>query len=684
MARRRLFVGRDSELELFRQALLADELPFAVLHIFGPGGVGKTTLLHEYARCGAERGLPVTWLDGSNVDPSPEGLLFAFGEAARAGEPPVTLEALADLTPGVLLLDTYERLAPLDSWLRESFLPHLPAHVLVVIAGRNPPPSAWRTDPAWRDLARILSLRNLRPEDSRSLLTALGVSETLQEAVLSVTYGHPLALSLMADWLALGASTEPFALERAPDAVRLLVERFVQDIPSPRHRQALEIGAHARVTTEALLAEVMGAEEARELFSWLRGLSFVEHVAEGLLPHDLVRDVLEADLRWRDPDGYRQMHRRVRQYLVRRTMEQTGAAHQRSFFDLLFLHRHQQLMKPYYDWKALGSAYAEPAAPRDHSHVLQMVERHEGKEAARIAAYWLERQPQAFQVFRASDLQTLGFAAHLVLQEPAPEDKRMDPAIRAAWAYVRRYGPLRPGEQILYHRFWMGSETYQEPLIQNLVAATAYKLWLGTPSLAWTFPCGADPDYWEPMFAYLNFHRAPEADFQVGDRRYGVFAHDWRAEPILAWLEITGERELAQDLTPEQLGSAATSPLMVLSQPEFAAAVRQALRDYTRPGALAANPLLRSRLLVERADPEDGPEGLQALLLEAAETLRSNPKDEKLYRVLRHTYLQPLPTQEAAAELLDLPFSTYRYQLGKGLARVTDWLWQRELYGPEG
>jgi hypothetical protein len=46
---------------------------------------------------------------------------------------------------------------------------------------------------------------------------------------------------------------------------------------------------------------------------------------------------------------------------------------------------------------------------------------------------------------------------------------------------------------------------------------------------------------------------------------------------------------------------------------------------------------------------------------------------------LEHTYLLPTPGQEAAAELLGLPFSTYRYQLSAAIARITDWLWQREL-----
>ena len=37
------------------------------------------------------------------------------------------------------------------------------------------------------------------------------------------------------------------------------------------------------------------------------------------------------------------------------------------------------------------------------------------------------------------------------------------------------------------------------------------------------------------------------------------------------------------------------------------------------------------------------------------------------------------PTQEQAAELLDLPFSTYRRHLKAGLDQITDYLWGREI-----
>ena len=39
-ARHTRFVGRDGELSVFESALRAEILPFYILHIFGPAGVG--------------------------------------------------------------------------------------------------------------------------------------------------------------------------------------------------------------------------------------------------------------------------------------------------------------------------------------------------------------------------------------------------------------------------------------------------------------------------------------------------------------------------------------------------------------------------------------------------------------------------------------------------------------------
>ena len=62
------------------------------------------------------------------------------------------------------------------------------------------------------------------------------------------------------------------------------------------------------------------------------------------------------------------------------------------------------------------------------------------------------------------------------------------------------------------------------------------------PRLAWSFVLFAEPELWQDTFTYLRFRRAPEAGFVSGRRTYGVFSHDWRAEPAPAWLEAMGQR----------------------------------------------------------------------------------------------------------------------------------------------
>lgn len=655
------------------------EPPFAILHIFGPGGVGKTTLLDTYRRLAIETGIFVAPIDGRAIDPSPPGFLTALRMTLRVEEGAEVVEALERHGRTLLLIDTYEQLAPLDAWLRETFLPDLPADIVVVIAGRNPPPAAWRADSAWADLARVISLRNLRPEESRAYLANRLVPTERHQTILELTHGHPLALSLVADMLE--QSGETVDLTREPNIVRALLERFVQQTPSPLHQQALEICAHARVTTEPMLAEALGVDDARDFFEWLRNLSFIAPGPHGLYPHDLARDVLDADLRWRNPDAYHQMHTRVQQRIVRRIRETSGREQQLAFFDLLYMHRNSPIMRPAHDWEALGAVYAEPATASDYTAVLEMVERHEGRESARIAAHWLDRQPGAFVAFRGTRGDLIGFSAHLGLHAATADDLAADPATLAAWRFVERRGRPRSGEEVLYHRFVMGSETYQDASpSMNLMAMTCTVQWLTNVRLAWSILAVSNPDFWHPMFTYLNLRRSPEADFAVGEHRYAIYTHDWRAEPAMVWIEVMRERELATDINVAEIESQQAPALVVLSQPEFEEAVRRALRDFTRPSALVGNPLLRSRLVMEHSGGAPV-EALRTIVREAVEHLRDHPRDEKLYRALRRTYLEPAATQELAAEALGLPFSTYRYHLAGGVSRVTEQLWRREIYG---
>jgi hypothetical protein len=684
-ARHARFVGRTAEKVVFQSALTAAEPNFVVLHIFGPGGVGKTTLLQEFGLICEQLTIPFAYLDVRDVEPSPDAFASALKKVVGA-PPEVSLQDHLGAHPRfVVLVDTYEALTPLDDWMREVFLPRLPENTLVVLAGRQAPSAAWRADPGWQSLTHTISLRNLESSESVNYLSRRQVPDDQHRAVLDFTHGHPLALSLIADVFAQRPDFR-FQPEDVPNIVKLLVTQFVQKVPGPAHRAALEACALVRLTTESLLAEMLAVEDTNELFEWLQGLSFIERGQEGVFPHDLAREALATDVRWRNPEWYAELHKRARKHYFDHFQQTTGPVQQRILTDYIFLHRDNPLVKPFFEWQVGVSIIADSMQHGDLSVLVEMVKRHEGDESARLASYWLSRQSNNVLVMRDSQRNPAGFVLMLALQQTTPDDTSVDPAVRAAQAYLQNHTPLRPGEAATMFRFWMAHDTYQVVgLVQTQIFVNMVRHYLLTPRLAFTFlPC-SDADFWSQPFAYADLSRLQQVDFTIDGKRFGVYGHDWRIVPPIAWLELMGEREVATS------ASAAPPPpteqMIVLSEADFAAAVQNALRDYARPDVLKGNPLLRSKLIIESAGFNSSETArvntLRASLKEAAEILQQSARESKFYRPLYHTYFQPAPTQEQAAELLDLPFSSYRRHLKSGITRLTEILWAREIGAPE-
>jgi hypothetical protein len=685
-ARRRQFVGRETEKRLYESVVTAENPPFCVWHIYGPGGVGKTSLLHEFAAITPADKAEAVYLDARTFEATPDSLLLSLATALGVEDQAKLFDNLGQRSRRlVILLDTYELLNSLDIWLREEFLPQLPVNSLVVMAGMNAPSVGWRSDPGWLGLFKAWALRNLTPDEGRSYLSLRTVPSTEHDDILQFTHGHPLAISLVAD---LVEQHQTFTLdpEMVSDVMRSLLDRLTKDAPTRYHRLGIEACAMVHYMTEGLLAAMLEMKEVYEIFEWLRNLSFVDTGRWGLFPHDLVRDTITADLRWRNPDLYTELHQRARSYYHKHLQMSQGVTQRRVLADLVFLHRANAVVRPFFETQEDERIWLERARAEDVPVMLAIITQHEGKESAEIAKFWFERQPDATLVLRENQQQIAGFVMFLALHHVPTDELTRDPALLAAKSYLQRTAPLRADESAVYFRFWMDKDAYQGvSSAQSRIFLACVQHYLSTPGLAYSFfPC-ADPEFFSAVFAYADLQRLPEADFTVGPRRYGVYGHDWRIRTPAAWLDLLAEREV--DLGGGQPGQSAPpptrQPILVLSQPDFANAIREAMKNYTQVNELQRNPLLRSRLVIERVGNEatnaTRASALQEFLRETAEQLKNSPRQNKLYRSLYHTYLQPAPTQERAAEILDLPFSTYRRHLKEGLDTIVDILWQREL-----
>jgi DNA-binding NarL/FixJ family response regulator len=97
------------------------------------------------------------------------------------------------------------------------------------------------------------------------------------------------------------------------------VDELLRDAPSVEHARALYALAVGSALDEQLLGAMLDlpAQSAAEMFAWLRALPFVEHRADALILHALVRTALFDDLARRDPERLRRMLDRALELVAR-------------------------------------------------------------------------------------------------------------------------------------------------------------------------------------------------------------------------------------------------------------------------------------------------------------------------------------------------------------------------------
>lgn len=664
-SRRRMVRGRDVEVRSLVAAV--EDSDVVLVHVHGPGGVGKSTVLDQLADRLAERGRPVVRVDCADLDPTVTG--FRDGVEAAA------TRQCTDLGPGaVLMIDRFDAIEALASWFWKQFLVALPSGTSVVVAGRSSPYPSWTSDPAFTFCARTLALRNLEHVAAVEVLQCRGVTDPLEASRLARTaYGHPLALTIMADAHRTGSrSASSVSVHDHPDVTARLLGAFLDERVTSIERRALHICGHTRRVDRGMLCHVLEVDQVTgdALLDWLRARPYAEVHPDGITVHDLVRDALEHDLRWRDRDAFDGLHSRIREQILKRMTDGPPADFFRHAVDLMYLHRANPRARGIYSFATMGSSTARPLLSGLPEERAWAIESFAIERRCREAAFWIEHQPERWLVCEDA----WGRRAGLMVAARAdllPDAAVHDAVLAWAVAAVSRIRPVEPGEAVLHQMALDVIEPGRIGVVSDQSAMAAIREW-ATPGLGWVFASSALEDRWSALWEYAGLERLGFCTVDGGD--VGVWARDFTRSGYSDWLTRMG----AQELDDRGLVRPPVAAPIALSRADFADAVHRLLKELATPENIRTNPLRQARLVADDADPVAA---LARLLRRAVAAVSATPGSEAPGAALERTYLRRQGSHQSNAAALHVSHSTYRRHLAAGVDRLVDLLWEWELHG---
>jgi len=368
-----LFVGRAAEIAFFESWLASAERQASILHVHGPGGIGKSWLLDAFERVALSAGREVVRVDAGTFKPTVEDLRAALrggvpGRDAGDDDDVDLLVSLNERRP-VLMIDTFEELGPCVRYLQQSVLAALDASVRVVFAGRQPLGTMWR---GWSSVVEEIALGGFCSNECREYLDRRSVTDpSLVNAIVRATGGHPLALSLATDLTSQYKITEFRTAAQWHLALRGLVEDFLKETTDAEVRELLEAAAIVRRFDESTLAAVTGCDDIASAFGRLCQLSVLRPAEHGLMLHDEVRPILADDLRWRRPQRYAELRANAEAF-YRERMRSASSAEETAWLlaDQVYFSEHALLRAMFFPEPEPGVVWLQEASAEDFEVIL--------------------------------------------------------------------------------------------------------------------------------------------------------------------------------------------------------------------------------------------------------------------------------------------------------------------------
>jgi hypothetical protein len=323
-------LSRQAELDWVKSRLPGVDQDSSICVVHGIVGMGKTVFLSQVEQLAKKAGLQTVRVDARAQCLEPgnlaEEVLRRLEPRARGRRTDEHLLRLADALrePTVLLCDHVDEVKGLLAYVREIFIPALPAQgVLLVLALRSDPPLDWYADPVLAGRLHALALDGWTLGDTMDYLKRTGMDDAAERRrVWQETRGFPLAVAHAACANVEGQGASP---ERRRAEVASL---FWHEVP-PRSNDLLEALAFVRTSTQGTLEQVLGERISPQAFGSLASLSLVRRGEAGLAIDRYARMYLLGDLKARDPERFRRLWRNAMGVVADRLRQGASA---RSFY----------------------------------------------------------------------------------------------------------------------------------------------------------------------------------------------------------------------------------------------------------------------------------------------------------------------------------------------------------------
>lgn len=675
-----LFIGRNAEWARLHQTLSAPKWTW--LHLYGPGGIGKTTLSRLFAQSvGQAR---CFYIDGHRGIQCPADFLTLICESLQVtvtedpAEAADLLSAYAAQHRGlILLLDTFEQWGAIENWLRNEWLPKLSPQVRVCSAGRYPLEGQWLRG-EWGLLVDNVELQPFSSQEMQLYTYNRGIRDRrIVSSLQCFSNGLPLALSIACEIITRTGNARLLDQQQQSQMTRYLVSELTRDIRNPLLKRYTEAASMLwrfdQELLQALLQEPVSAEPFREFCR----LPYVIRQADRWILHDAVRQWTFADLRSRMPETFHRYKERALKELWERA---TLMPHRKTdlAFEKIYLHGLDLVRDFRFQWD--DSLRFRGCKESDLAQVERLYREHtrsqlnympEEKHLEDLIRPLWQIDPAAFfGLWREEKL--VAFCSCVPLTAQTVRIFRSNPITEPITA---RFRP--DGRQYLVSL--TGVAAHLEFDISGALARSLVRL---LDHRAEIFNLISVP-YWSRYLPLLGFERATWGDAATPKGvKFTGYRLDLRTKDLASHLNrlyrinsaATGTVECAAQVS----GSGVAWPgetQAQLSLEEAAKLVQRALKHFPRlPLQPKFAPALRP-LLGESAhelEAEAVARQVQERILDIVQSFSEGSKEERrFHQLLYNAYIKKIGTHEFLAKQLNIPSQSYYRYLRAAVRALT-------------